>query len=94
MLPVPDSDNFHIFLDGSLYNCGIDPANFAVMILGIVILAVADCFKYKGIRIRDVIMRQKYPVRWAVYTVTILMVLVFGIWGPAFDKASFIYFQF
>ena len=88
------ADNFHIFLDGSLYNCGIDPANFAVMILGIAILAVADCFKYKGIRIRDVIMRQKYPVRWAVYTVTILMVLVFGIWGPAFDKASFIYFQF
>lgn len=88
------ADNFNILLDGSLYNCGMDLSNFVLMILGIALLAAADCLKYKGIRIRDVILRQVYPVRWAVYTLAILAVLVFGIWGPAFDKASFIYFQF
>ena len=88
------ADNFYILLDGSLYNCGLDLPNFVLMILGIALLGAADCLKNKGIRIRDVILRQMYPVRWAVYTFAILAVLVFGIWGPAFDKASFIYFQF
>ena len=86
--------NAKILFDGSLYTCGLDLPNFWLMILGIALLFAADCFKYKGIRIRETIMRQNYWFRWAFYTVTILAVLVFGIWGPAFDKASFIYFQF
>lgn len=91
MVPV---NNTGILFDGSLFSCGLDLPNFCLMLLGIVLLLAADFLKYKGIKIRDFVLRQKYPVRWTFYVFAVLFILVCGKWGPAFDKASFIYFQF
>lgn len=34
------------------------------------------------------------PLRWTVYLLLILAVVIFGVYGPGYDAASFIYFQF
>lgn len=83
-----------ILVDGSLYTCGLDSKNFWLMIISIIVLLFADCLKVKGIKIRNVIMAQDYWFRWIVYAGSILVVLLFGIWGPAFNNKNFIYFQF
>ena len=44
--------------------------------------------------VRGVIARQQFPFRWAVYLTAIAAVAVFGMYGPGFDMASFIYAQF
>lgn len=86
--------NMGLLFDGSLYNCGLDEKNYWVMIFGIMLIAFADYLKHKGIKVREVIMRQDYPIRCIVYIGAILGILLFGKWGPVFDKAAFIYFQF
>ena len=86
--------NWWVLSDDSLFGLGLDRKNFMVMILAIVILLAADVCKYKGIKIRKVILRQELWFRWTLYIAAIAGILIFGIWGPGYDASSFIYFQF
>ena len=83
-----------ILFDGSLYECGLDEKNFHLMIWGIMILLFADFCKRKGIKIREVVIRQDYWFRWVFVALAISGILTFGIWGPNYNEAHFIYFQF
>lgn len=83
-----------ILFDNSIYECGLDSKNFMVMLIAILILIIADIFKYKGIKISEVILKQEYWFRWLVFAVGANLILLFGIWGSGYDAASFIYFQF
>ena len=87
-------NNPWILFDGSLFECGLDDKNFRIMIVSVVILFFADCFKVKGIKIRYIIEKQGYLFRCIVIVVSIFAILIFGKWGPSFDASNFIYFQF
>ena len=83
-----------VLFDGTLYTLGLERIDFWVMILSILLLLGVDIIHANGIRIRDRILQQPLPVRWAVYYIAIFSILLFGIYGPGYDAASFIYFQF
>ena len=83
-----------VLFDGSLYGCGLDEKNFRLMLLGIVLLLLADFCKRKGIKIREVVAKQDYWFRWLFIVFVISATLTFGIWGPSYNEANFIYFQF
>ena len=83
-----------ILFDGSLYAAGLSEKSFGVLLLAIAILGLADLAKYRGVRLRALITGQNIWVRWSVYLASVMFVLIFGIWGAAFDASSFIYFQF
>jgi hypothetical protein len=50
--------------------------------------------KYKGIRLREVIEAQDYWAQCLIIILTLVSILLFGIWGAGYDASSFIYFQF
>ncbi len=83
-----------VLFDGSLYACGLDDKNFRLMLVSILLLFFADCCKKKGIVIREVIAKQDYWFRYIFIALAILLLLIFGKYGPAYDAANFIYFQF
>ncbi len=83
-----------VLFDGSLYQCGLDMKNFHLMIVCLGVLLLADVCRYKGIRIREVLMSQDVWFRCAVVVFSVCFILAFGIWGPGYDAAGFIYFQF
>lgn len=83
-----------ILFDGSLYNCGLDQKNFSLMLIAILLLLFADYCKRKKTVIRQVILRQDCWFRILFTACSILLILLFGKWGPLFDQANFIYFQF
>ena len=83
-----------VLFDGSLYKCGLDSKNFWLMIVAILILLFADYCKTKGIKIRKIIIEQDYWFRWTFIAVSIVIILTFGVWGPTYNAANFIYFQF
>lgn len=82
-----------ILFDGSLYQCGIDRANFQLALCCLCILFFADYCKKKGIQIRKVIERQDAWFRWLFIAFSVWGILTFGMWGSS-DAANFIYFQF
>jgi D-alanyl-lipoteichoic acid acyltransferase DltB (MBOAT superfamily) len=83
-----------VLVDGSLYKCGLDDKNFRLMLIAILTLLFADFCKHRGIKIREVIIRQDYWFRWIFIAVSVAVILTFGIWGPNYNEANFIYFQF
>jgi D-alanyl-lipoteichoic acid acyltransferase DltB (MBOAT superfamily) len=83
-----------IFVDDSIYACGVDRRNFELMLGGIFLLFLADLCKYKGIRLREVIEAQDYWAQCLIIILTLVSILLFGIWGAGYDASSFIYFQF
>lgn len=87
-------DNAVIFWNGGLYECGLDSKNFGLMILGIGLLFIADLLKGKGKCIRDIIQNQDDWCKSVVIAFSVCAILLFGIWGPGYNEANFIYFQF
>ena len=86
--------NIWILFDGSIFLCGLDAPNFCLMIICVFVLIFADYNKHRGKSIRNIILEQDCWVRWISISFCIIFILIFGKWGPQFDKASFIYFQF
>lgn len=88
------TENQWILFDGSLYNCGLDQKNFHLMIYLILILTFSDYLKKRGVVIRNIIIKQDLWFRVLFISFAVIFILLFGKWGPSFDQANFIYFQF
>lgn len=89
-----NAENIWTLFDGSLYNCGLDDKNFRLMVIAVMILLIADILKRKGIRVREIILRQDGYIKCLVVSLSILMIMVFGKYGPAYNAVNYIYFQF
>lgn len=88
------ANNFNIFRDGSLYECGLNLQNFILLISCIIILIISDICKYHNIQIRHTILQQRCWIRWIIFSSSLCFILLFGIWGSGYSEANFIYFQF
>ena len=86
--------NWEVLFDQSLYTVGLEQRSFYIMEFSIIILILMDIAKYKGIKVREIIIKQELWCRWFCYLCAIMFILVFGIWGTDYDAAGFIYFQF
>lgn len=73
---------------------GLDKYNWAVLFLFVMIMLLVDYQHEKGVQIREKIASQKIVFRWIIYYGAIFAILVFGMYGPEYDSASFIYEQF
>ena len=83
-----------VLFDGTLYTLGLNRIDFWVMMASIGTLLAVDVLHARGVRIRDCVLGWPLPVRWALIYAAIFSILLFGIYGPAYDAAGFIYFQF
>ncbi len=76
--------------DGSLTSHGLDSKNFLIALIGILFIWVADLLGER-FRIRQTLAKQPLPLRWLIYYVGIILVLIFGIYGSAYDASNFVY---
>lgn len=83
-----------VLFDNSLYDLGLDAQNFWLMMFSILILIVVDYTQEKNIKIRETLSKTNIVVRWAVYYAAIFALIIFGMYGPGYDAASFIYQRF
>ncbi len=89
-----EADNINIFLDGSLYNAGLDSKNWGVLIISVMVIWAVDLVNAKGIYVRNIICNQNYLARWIIIAASVTGILLFGIWGSEYISGNFIYFQF
>ena len=85
--------SFSALWDGSLLKVGLDLPQFVLVLTSIVLLTAADAFKARGVAIHRWIANRRW-LRWVIIAVAAYLILLFGVWGPEYDQASFIYFQF
>lgn len=80
--------------NGGLYRLGLDAQDVSVLLLGILVLIGASLAQYRGVVIREWFGKQFFLFRWILVLAMILAVIVFGVYGPGFNAAAFIYFKF
>lgn len=78
----------------SLYEIGLDHANWQILIGAIVILFVVDILHEKEMSILKLINSQEIWLRMLIYLSLIWSIIMFGIYGVGYDMSQFIYFQF
>ncbi|MEG1808815.1 MAG: MBOAT family O-acyltransferase [Oscillospiraceae bacterium] len=77
----------------NLFALGLDGADMVVLLASLLTLAAVDAFAHKT-DLREKLVALPTAARWSLYLVGIAIIAVFGVYGPAYDAAPFIYFQF
>lgn len=83
-----------VLTDGTLFTLGLDGYNLFALFCALLVLLAVDLLHERGISIRQGLARQALVYRWLTYYAALFAVLIFGIWGPGYDAAAFLYFQF
>lgn len=80
-------------LNGGVFELGLKASDFALAILSIAVLFTVSLIRRRH-SIRAFIARRNIVIRWAIYFAIIFIILIFGVYGPGYSAAQFIYFQF
>ncbi len=89
------SFNPWVLFDGSIYNVGLDRTEMNILIVACVVLFFVSYVKYtKGMLIDTALESQGILFRWCAIIALFIFVVIYGVYGPGFNSAAFIYFQF
>ncbi|MCR5575922.1 MAG: hypothetical protein K6F56_02815 [Oscillospiraceae bacterium] len=83
-------------LSPDLLQLGLDGADFAVLGLSLLFLLLVSFWQERlgGTPVRERLAALPLPLRWGVWLLGLLAVLVFGIYGPGYSSSQFIYMGF
>ena len=91
---------FDRFFDVSYLNTeifealGLNVKNWILLLIMVLIVLYFDYLKEKGMDIRKQIGSKNIVIRWMLYYILIISILVFGLYGGNYDASSFIYGRF
>lgn len=84
-----------VLFDQSLYNLGLNQSEVHILFFSIIILFLIDLIRYKKSITLDIFLREQCLwFRWGAIFILLFYIIIFGIYGPAFEAKQFIYFQF
>ena len=81
------------FIDGSLLAIGLDMADMLALFLSLLVLLAVSLLQEQR-SVRDLIAAQPLLLRWSVYLLGLFSVLIFGVYGPGYSSAQFLYMDF
>lgn len=82
-----------VFIDGSLFELGINRLNFIVVLVSIFVLWAVGMMQ-EHFHIREELAKCNLLFRWMIYILALVVVLVFGIYGSGYDAGSFVYMNY
>ena len=82
-----------VLVDGSLLQLGLDGRDWNVLILSLAVFAMVSFLQQK-ICIRDWINRQHICIRWSIYLLAVLSIIIYGSYGVGYQAQDFIYGAF
>ena len=77
-----------------LTSFGLTNIDFIIILIGIILLFIYGILEEKGIDVVDKLNKKPLVIRYLVYLIICLSIIVFGIYGPGYNPADFIYGQF
>lgn len=75
---------------------GLEKYEYAIILFGMIVVFVASVIqeRHSSTTIREMLDRKPFALRGLVIFAGLMLVLVFGIYGPKYDPAAFVYMQF
>lgn len=86
--------SFDVLAVGSKNGLGLDLKDYAIVIIGVLLIFTVSLLHEKGIRLREKIAGFAFPVKFVLYMLAILVVIVFGAYGENYGVQDLIYANF
>lgn len=86
--------SFDGFSKEMIFSLGIDQHDLMIVMIALMIIFAVSFLKEKNINLRKTIAKKPVPVRWAVYYMLILMIVIFGAYGSGYTPVDPMYAQF
>jgi ABC-type enterochelin transport system permease subunit len=84
-----------LWFNGGIFELGLDRVEMNILVVATLILILVDWIRYKKKQTLDVfLLEQNLWFEWGVIIGLIVMIFIFGEYGPTYDPQQFIYFQF
>lgn len=87
-----------IFFDDSLYNYGLDAKQFHVLLYAVFVLIVVsilqELLQKRGYELREVLAKQNVLFRYVLCFGLLIVILIFGMYGPEYNAGDFIYMKY
>lgn len=83
-----------ILFDGTLYTLGLSQKSFCLLLGALLIMLAVELLHERDIHLSAWFNRQHFAVKCLITYGMIFVILIFGIYGSAYDAQSFIYLQF
>ena len=82
--------------DGSFLTLGLDGADLLILGLSLLLLLLVSLWqeRHDGALLRERLATLPLPLRWGIWLSGLAAVLIFGIYGPGYSRAQFIYMGF
>lgn len=81
----------HSKATASLFSLGLKKLDFALLMVGILVMLVVGVMQEFNVNIRKELQKQNLLFKWLIYYIMIFSIIIFGIYGKGYDAASFIY---
>lgn len=85
--------NWNVLVDGSMLKFSLTIADYIILLAGVILMILVSIRHGKG-SVREAIARKPYGIRFAVFAVLFITILIFGAYGVGYDSSQFIYNQF
>lgn len=76
-----------------MWNIGISKADYIVLLAGVIIMFMVSMLQRKG-SIRQQLSHKNHCIRYAVFLLLFLAIVIFGTYGIGYESSQFIYNQF
>ena len=70
---------------------GLDAKNLGVLVCAVLVLIFVSMKQESGVRIREALEKQNIWFQWLMAVGILWVTAVFGVYGPGYDAAAFIY---
>lgn len=79
-----------------IQSLGVSNQEYVVIIVCSLVVLVASIIqeRHSDTTIREMLDRKPFVLRYCIWLAGLLMITLFGVWGPGFDPAAFVYMQF
>lgn len=77
--------------DGTITKLGVTYGDVNIIMVGVLALVIVAILREKHGFARTWMQRQILPFRWLVWLLLFVITLIWGMYGPGYDAAAFIY---
>lgn len=82
-----------VLFDGTLFKYSFTAKDMNVIVVFLVLFALISHYQLQG-SVREWVAKQGIVFRWALIILAVLSVIVFGVYGPGYNAASFAYMAY
>ena len=83
-----------ILWNGTALNWRLDVYDWLVVLVMLIVVLVVNIIREKGIDVTEALIKKPMIIRWTLVLSLILVIAIFGLYGPGFEEVDLVYAGF